>query len=70
MNYKELLEGLAVHRLQPNDVLVLPDDFDQGHFEELRKALHQLNASPCLVVIGDVEKLDESDMNALGWYRK
>lgn len=70
MTNKELLDGLAVHRIQPNDVLVLPEDFNQDHFEELRDALNQLKVSPCLVVVGDVQKLDESDMNALGWYRK
>lgn len=66
----ELLNSLAVHRIRPNDVLVLPEDFDHDQFEELRKALLQLKASPCLVVIGDVQKLTESDMNALGWYRE
>ncbi|MDH2014428.1 hypothetical protein N5J66_10705 [Pseudomonas juntendi] len=65
-----LLNSLAVHRICPNDVLVLPEDFDPDQLEELRKALLQLKASPCLVVIGDVQKLTESDMNALGWYRK
>lgn len=66
----ELLNSLAVHRIRPNDVLILPDDFDLGQLEELRKALLQIKASPCLVVIGDVQKLTESDMNAMGWYRK
>lgn len=66
----DLLNSLSVHRICPNDVLVLPENFDPDQFEELRKALLQLKASPCLVVIGDVQKLTESDMNALGWYRK
>ncbi|MDH1404360.1 hypothetical protein N5D79_18335 [Pseudomonas sp. GD03817] len=66
----DLLNSLSVHRICPNDVLVLPEDFDRDQLEELRKALLQLKASPCLVVIGDVKKLTESDMNALGWYRK
>ncbi|MDG9816547.1 hypothetical protein [Pseudomonas putida] len=66
----DLLNGLAVHRICPNDVLVLPDDFDRDQLAELSKALLQLKAAPCLVVIGDVQKLTESDMNKLGWYRK
>ena len=70
MTNKELLDGLTVHRLRPNDVLVLPEHFEPDHIEEFRKALEQLKSSPCLVVIGDVQKLDESDMNAAGWYRK
>ncbi|WP_054888428.1 hypothetical protein [Pseudomonas sp. NBRC 111118] len=67
---KQLIDSLTVHRIQPNDVLVLPDDFDRDQLEELSKALHQLKATPCLVVIGGLQQLDESDMNALGWYRK
>ncbi|MDD2059054.1 hypothetical protein N5D52_20775 [Pseudomonas sp. GD03860] len=70
MSNKELLDSLAVHRIQPNDVLVLPDYFDQDQIEDLRKALQQMKASPCVVVIGDLQQLNESDMNALGWYRK
>lgn len=66
----ELLNSLSGHRICPNDVLVLPEGFDPDQLEELRKVLLQLKASPCLVVIGDVQKLTESDMNALGWYRK
>ncbi|ULL06037.1 hypothetical protein JNO42_03220 [Pseudomonas putida] len=67
---KQLIDSLAVHRIQPNDVLVLPEDFDPDQLEELRKALHQLKASPCLIVMGGLQQLDESEMNALGWYRK
>lgn len=67
---KQLIDSLAVHRIQPNDVLVLPEDFDPDQLEELRKALHQLKDSPCLIVIGGLQQLDESEMNALGWYRK
>ncbi|MCO7537805.1 hypothetical protein NJH24_23865 [Pseudomonas asiatica] len=70
MTSKELLEGLTVHRLGPNDVLVIPEYFEPDHLEELRNALEQLKSLPGLIVIGDVQRLHESDMNAAGWYRK
>lgn len=70
MNTKELIDGLTVHRIRPNDVLVLPEEIEPAQIEQLREALIHFKASPCLVVIGEVQKLDESAMNELGWYRK
>lgn len=55
---------------QDGDVLVLPDDFPQGDFHALAEALQV--AKPrikCLIVRGDVRRLDVSEMNRLGWYR-
>ncbi|WP_017519568.1 hypothetical protein ACQCLI_07335 [Pseudomonas nitroreducens] len=55
---------------QDGDVLVLPDDFPQGDFHALAEALQVAKPGiKCLIVRGDVRRLDVSEMNRLGWYR-
>lgn len=55
---------------QDGDVLVLPDDFPQGDFHALAEALQVAKPGiKCLIVRGDVRRLDVGEMNRLGWYR-
>lgn len=55
---------------QDGDVLVLPDDFPPEDFRALAEALQVAKPGiKCLIVRGDVRRLDVSEMNRLGWYR-
>lgn len=57
--------------LRDGDVICMPADALEAHFEELRLALSQLHAGKrLLLVMGDLQALDETAMNAAGWYRK
>lgn len=61
-----------IRRIDPQDgdVLVLPDDFPQRDFHALAEALQVAKPGiKCLIVRGDVRRLDVSEMNRLGWYR-
>lgn len=61
-----------IRRIDPQDgdVLVLPDDFPQNDFHALAEALQVAKPGlKCLLVRGDVRRLDVSEMNRLGWYR-
>lgn len=55
---------------QDGDVLVLPEDFPEVTFRALAEALQVAKPGlKCLIVRGDVRRLDVSEMNRLGWYR-
>ncbi|MDG9854114.1 hypothetical protein N7403_09650 [Pseudomonas nitroreducens] len=55
---------------QDGDVLVLPEDFPPEDFRALAEALQVAKPGlKCLIVRGDVRRLDVSEMNRLGWYR-
>ncbi|MCV6429365.1 MULTISPECIES: hypothetical protein [Pseudomonas] len=64
------LEQLRRITIEDGDVLVLPADFPQETAEALGEALVQVKPGlKCLVVVGDVRRLDVSEMNRMGWYR-
>lgn len=64
------LEQLRRIAPQDGDVLVLPDDFPREDFRALAEALQVAKPGiKCLIVRGDVRRLDVSEMNRLGWYR-
>lgn len=64
------LEKLRRIDPQDGDVLVLPAEFPQETAEALAEALHLVRPGiKCLVVCGDVRRLDVGEMNRLGWYR-
>lgn len=67
--YSELLRKMVLLRAHRGDVLVLPAETSVEQAEELFKALCTILAGPPMVVIGPVQLLDETTMNAAGWYR-
>ena len=55
---------------QDGDVLTLPEDFPKEDLLALAEALQLAKPGlKCLIVRGDVRRLDVSEMNRLGWYR-
>lgn len=67
--YGDLVQKLHALRVRTGDVLVLPAETEIEQVEAFRKALGYVMAGPCFIALGDVQKLDEAEMNALGWYR-
>lgn len=67
--YGDLVQKLHALRVRTGDVLVLPAEVEIEQVEAFRKALSCVMAGPCFIAVGDVQKLDEAEMNALGWHR-
>ncbi|MDN6874630.1 hypothetical protein QO209_19490 [Pseudomonas citronellolis] len=64
------LEQVSKIDPQDGDILVLPADFTLDTARALAEALQVARPGlKCLLVVGDVRRLNVSEMNALGWYR-
>ncbi|MDF3935359.1 hypothetical protein [Pseudomonas citronellolis] len=64
------LDQLRRLDVQDGDVLALPADFPQDDARALAEALHLVKQGiRCLIVRGDLRRLDVAEMNRLGWYR-
>lgn len=68
--YRELIERMT--KLSPTGccAVVLPPETPIEDCQRLAEVLKFVMAVPPLVICGDVHSLDESAMNAAGWYRK
>ncbi|KAF2410516.1 hypothetical protein SAMN04490179_2360 [Pseudomonas antarctica] len=67
--YHELFEKLAVLRLRPFDVLLLPAETTDEEMQKIVSAAGYMLPHHTLAVRGDVQLLDETAMNNAGWYR-
>ena len=67
--YQELFERLAVLRPRRLDVLVLPAEATDEEMQKIVSAAGYMIPHQILAVRGDVQLLDETAMNAAGWYR-
>jgi hypothetical protein len=67
--YKELFERLAVLRPRPLNVLVLPSETTDEEMQKIVNAAGLMLPHHTLAVRGNVQLLDETAMNAAGWYR-
>ncbi|CDZ93585.1 hypothetical protein [Pseudomonas saudiphocaensis] len=64
-------EQIRKYSLQDGDVLALPAGTPDEQVKQFVETLRQVKSSArCLVVVGDLCLLDETAMNAAGWYRK
>ncbi|MBB6153700.1 hypothetical protein HDC30_000894 [Pseudomonas sp. JAI115] len=68
--YGEFFKKVLPLRPTQMDVLVLPADTPPWLVAKVEYALKMCMPFPCTVVTGDVKLLDESAMNAAGWYRR
>jgi tripartite-type tricarboxylate transporter receptor subunit TctC len=50
--------------------VLLPAETPFEQAEKLAEALKMVMPTPPLVIVGNMQALDESAMNAAGWYRK
>lgn len=50
--------------------MLLPAGTDIEECQKIADALKQVMPTPPLVICGDLQVLDEADINAAGWYRK
>ena len=65
------LEQIRKHSPQDGDVFELPADTPSELAEQFAEALRAaVPGVRCLVLIGEVRKMDEAAMNLAGWYRQ
>lgn len=69
--YRELIQRMT--SLCPTGgcaAVLLPAETPFEECQKIAEALDMVMARPPLVICGDLEALDEADMNAAGWYRR
>lgn len=66
-----LAQQLRKLEIHDGDVLCLPADTEPEHVQAFGTMLAELRPGKRFwLVIGDIQALDETAMNAAGWYRK
>lgn len=69
-------EAVRKLRIQDGDIVILDNTnapFTQGDLKEIARVLGNSGRPNCLVIMArpeDIRKLDEAEMNRLGWVRK
>ncbi len=68
--YRELIQRMT--SFSPTGgcrAVLLPAGTPLDQCQKIADALRQVMPMPTLVICGDLQALDEADMNAAGWYR-
>lgn len=68
--YDELIRRMTSLSPTGCSAVLLPAGTPFDQCQAMADALKQVMAMPPLVICGDLEILDETAMNAAGWYRK